>query len=233
MIYCIFIIPFTLLIFLDQEKISNPLALFIIHAHQRRDFIPAVLCFEQIKPVLETPSSYIYIMVPFDAPILRFEKNGEKTGWTYIEIPPKVLKYMFRRNRKAFRVKGMLDMLKISRVSVLPTLNKTYIMPINATLRKALKKKEGDTIKAVLFVDNSKVKIDRDLWTCLIEEPGAANTFLVLTQSQQNYFNNWVIAAKTPQTKADRIWETVNAMMKKMKYADMLRERKARAKKIF
>jgi hypothetical protein len=41
--------------------------------------------------------------------ILRFEKQGEKTGWNYIEIPAAAAQKLKPGNKKIFRVKGMLD----------------------------------------------------------------------------------------------------------------------------
>jgi hypothetical protein len=47
-------------------------------------------------------------MVQFTAIIKRFGQQGEKTGWTYIEVPAAMAEQLVPGNRKSFRVKGKL-----------------------------------------------------------------------------------------------------------------------------
>ncbi|TAL59968.1 MAG: DUF1905 domain-containing protein, partial [Bacteroidetes bacterium] len=48
-------------------------------------------------------------MVKFTTVILRFDKKGEKTGWTYIAIPANVARKVKNGNKRSFRVKGKLN----------------------------------------------------------------------------------------------------------------------------
>ena len=48
-------------------------------------------------------------MVQFTATIKRFGSQGEKTGWTYFEVPPDLVQKLKPGNRKEFKVKGKLD----------------------------------------------------------------------------------------------------------------------------
>ncbi|HKB43543.1 MAG TPA: DUF1905 domain-containing protein, partial [Chitinophagaceae bacterium] len=59
-------------------------------------------------------------MVQYTATIHRFEKQGEKTGWTYIEVPVDIAQKIKPGNKKEFKVKGKLDNHTIKRVSLLP-----------------------------------------------------------------------------------------------------------------
>ncbi len=45
-------------------------------------------------------------MLKFTTTIKKFDKQGEKTGWTYIEIPAAIAQQLNPENRKSFRVKG-------------------------------------------------------------------------------------------------------------------------------
>jgi len=45
-------------------------------------------------------------MIQFIVTIHRFEKQGEKTGWTYIEIPVDIAEKLKPGSKKSFRVLG-------------------------------------------------------------------------------------------------------------------------------
>lgn len=51
--------------------------------------------------------------VQFIATIHRFESKGEKTGWTYIEIPVDIAQQLKPGNKKSFRVKENWTILKL------------------------------------------------------------------------------------------------------------------------
>ena len=75
-------------------------------------------------------------MVQFTATIHKFEKQGEKTGWTYIEIPADIAQQLSPEIKNHFRVKGKLDNFKITGVSLLPMGGGSFIMAINAAHAK-------------------------------------------------------------------------------------------------
>jgi hypothetical protein len=77
-------------------------------------------------------------MVQLTTMMKRFDSQGEKTGWTYIEIPADLVQKLKPGNRKEFKVKGKLDRLAINRISLLPMGGGTFIMPVNAAMRKNL-----------------------------------------------------------------------------------------------
>jgi hypothetical protein len=85
----------------------------------------------------------------------RFEKQGEKTGWTYIEIPADIAQKIKPGNKKEFKVKGKLDKHPVKRVSLLPIGGGIFIMPVNAAMRKAIGKRHGAMVKVQLEADNS------------------------------------------------------------------------------
>ena len=165
--------------------------------------------------------------VQFDTTILRFDRKGEKTGWTYVEIPADIASQL-SSGKKSFRVKGSLDDVTVNAASLLPMGNGNFIMPLNASLRKKLGKRHGAPIRIRLSFDETKPALDKELLKCLRDEPEAFAFFKSLAKSHQNYFSGWVSQAKTTQTKANRIARTIDAMLNKMHYGQMLRAAKSK-----
>ena len=165
-------------------------------------------------------------MVRFKTSILRFGQMGEKTGWTYIEIPPKLASQLYPGNKKSFRVKGKLDQVPVKQLALLPMGDGHFIIPLNAEMRKALKKQKGAELYVQLEKDDSPIKINHDLISCLEDEPAAFNFFQSLQPSHQHYFSKWIETAKTDSTKAKRIAQTVQACLHQYSFSEMLRNSK-------
>jgi hypothetical protein len=162
-------------------------------------------------------------MVQFNTTILQFAEQGEKTGWTYIRIPAAQAEKLKPGNKKSFRVKGKLDDHPIKKVALLPMGEGDFIIPLNAVIRKAIRKQKGDKLKVRLEVDNAKIEPPKELLDCLADEPSALAYFKQLPKSHQNYFGNWIRSAKTDETRAKRIVRVVHAMTKKWDYGQMIR----------
>lgn len=161
--------------------------------------------------------------VQFTAAIHRFGTQGEKTGWTYFEVPPDLALELKPGNKKEFKVKGKLDAHAIKRVSLLPMGGGKFIFVLNAAIRKAIGKKHGATVKVQLTEDKSDFVFNKDFMECLDDEPAAKNFFQSLTGSHQRYFSKWIDEAKTEPTRTKRIAMAVNALAKKWGYPEMIR----------
>lgn len=162
-------------------------------------------------------------MIQFTTALKRFEKQGEKTGWTYIEIPADVAQELKPGNKKEFKIKGKLDNHSIYRVSLMPMGRGTFIMPVNAAMRKAIGKRHGAMVTVQLTEDRSEFVFNKDFIDCLADEPSAGDFFKTLPGSQQRYFSKWIDDAKTEQTRTKRIAQAVTALSKKQGYAEMIR----------
>ena len=162
-------------------------------------------------------------MVTFTATIHKFEKQGEKTGWTYFEVPADLAQVLKPGNRKEFKVKGKLDAHPVKRISLLPMGGGLFIFVLNAALRKAIGKKHGAMVKVQLTEDKSEFVFNKDFMDCLDDEPTAKEFFQSLTGSHQRYFSKWIDEAKTEPTKIKRIAMAVNALAKKWGYPEMIR----------
>jgi hypothetical protein len=164
-------------------------------------------------------------MVRFTAEIQKFGKQGEKTGWTYIVVPAAQAKKIKPGFKKSFRVKGKLDAHPVKAVALLPMGEGDFIIPLNAGMRKAIRKREGDKLTAQLEEDKSEFVFDADFMVCLEDEPPALKFFKTLSGSHQRYFSKWIQSAKTDATKTRRIAMAVNALARNMGYPEMLREK--------
>jgi hypothetical protein len=165
-------------------------------------------------------------MVRFTATMHKFEKQGEKTGWTYIEVPADLAQKLKPGNKKEFKVKGKLDNHVINRISLLPMGGGIFIMAINAGMRKAIGKRHGAMLKVQLETDDSPFIFNADFMDCLNDEPTAKKFFQTLPGSHQRYFSKWIDSAKTDPTKTKRIAQAVSALARKMGYQEMMRSLK-------
>ncbi|HVE62075.1 MAG TPA: YdeI/OmpD-associated family protein [Chitinophagaceae bacterium] len=179
--------------------------------------------------VYKQEQKFIFIkMVCFTTIIKKFAEKGEKTGWTYIDISAHTAQQLIPGNKKSFRVKGKLDEYIIEGVSLVPMGGGDFILPVNATVRKNIKKRKGDKLRVQLEVDTRPVLPSEELIECLKDEPAAFNHFYRLPKSHQNYFTRWIESAKTIQTKSKRIALTVNSLSTGKSFSEMFRAMKER-----
>lgn len=168
-------------------------------------------------------------MVTFKAEIERFGEMGEKTGWTYVFIPQDIANGIKADCKKSFRVKGLLDQVQIEGVSLVPMGGGDFIIALNATLRKKLKKDLGAAISLSLEEDKTfKIEMPDDLQLCLTDEPHLMKNFLKQPKSHQNWYINWLNSAKTEPTRTKRIVKIVSAMDKGWDFGTMMRDGKPR-----
>ena len=162
-------------------------------------------------------------MVKFTTTIHKFEQQGEKTGWTYIEIPADIAQQLKPGNKKSFRVKGKLDDFKFDGIALLPMGGGIFIMALNAGMRRGIGKRKGAMLKVQLAEDEKGFVFNKDFIDCLNDEPKAKDFFQTLTGSHQKYFSKWIDDAKTEPTRVKRMTMSVNALAKKWGYPQMLR----------
>ena len=164
-------------------------------------------------------------MIEFTTTILQFAEQGEKTGWSYIDIPADLAQQLKPGNKKSFRVRGMLDAFAVSGMALMPMGNGNFIMALKADIRKSIHKNKGAMLHVKIEEDaDYKVEMPEDLKACFDFEPEAFDFFNSLVKSHREYFIKWIDGAKTDETRAKRIINTVNAMLRKWSYNTMIRE---------
>lgn len=165
-------------------------------------------------------------MIKFTTTILKFDTKGEKTGWTYIVIPAEFAQQLKPNFKKSFRVKGKLDSHTIKQTALIPMGEGDFILPMNAAIRKATGKHKGSQLNVQLALDESDFLFSKEMMECLEDEPKALENFKKLSGSEQKYFSKWIDSAKTSDTKAKRILQMLNAMLKGYRYGEMIRSLK-------
>jgi len=169
-------------------------------------------------------------MLSFNATILQFAKQGEKTGWTYITVPAAMAGKLNPGVKKSYRVKGKLDDLAVEKLALIPMGKGDFILTINAAIRKGIGKRKGATVKVQLEMDHSPILPPTELIECLQDEAEALKYFNSLPQGHRNYFTKWIESAKTEPTKTKRIALVIKTMVRKMDFGAMLREERAEKK---
>lgn len=168
-------------------------------------------------------------MIKFNTVMQRFDKQGEKTGWTYIEISKAQAQKINPGVKVGYRVKGKLDHFSFEKTALLPMGNGRFIMPLKANIRKAIGKRQGDKLTVEMELDQRQIQPSSDFMKCLKADPEAMKFFKTLPGSHQRYFSKWIDDAKTMQTKTKRIVMAMTAFAKKQRFNEMMRENKKQA----
>ncbi|WP_080054718.1 YdeI/OmpD-associated family protein [Spirosoma aerolatum] len=172
-------------------------------------------------------------MPTFTTILQKFGEKGDKTRWTYIEIPIAVSDELKPGQKTSFRVKGTLDSYPIKQIALLPMgksaarldgLEGGFMMPINASMRRGMgKEDEGQSIRVTLEVDTDPIPISADLLDCLEDDPVAKAHFQTLSRSHQTYFSNWIDDAKTIETRTKRLTQAITGLAMKLNFGEMIR----------
>ena len=146
------------------------------------------------------------------------EKYPGKGGWTYAAIPE-----VLQDKSKPFgwvKVKGSIDTFEFKNYRLMPMGNGKLFLPVKAEIRKKIKKKEGDSVRIILFADEDSLEIPDELLVCLNDDPLAHKTFTSLPEGEQKAYINWIYSAKKEETKIERIATTLKRLNKKLKFTD-------------
>jgi len=150
----------------------------------------------------------------------KLEKFPGKGGWTFARIPE-----VLQDKKKPFgwvKVRGTIDGYEIKKYSLMPMGNGTLFLAVRVEIRKKIKKNEGDMVHVILYPDNEPLDVPKEMILCLKDEPSAWKFFKSLSESEQKFYIQWIYSAKKEQTKIDRLAETINRLMKRLKRYDKL-----------
>ncbi|HCL05567.1 MAG TPA: hypothetical protein DHW64_06215 [Chitinophagaceae bacterium] len=170
-------------------------------------------------------------MIRFETILQQFGEKGDKTGWTYIQVPQDLAEQLQPGSRKTFRVKGKIDAFAIKGVALMPMRDGSFMLPVNAAMRKGIHKKKGAMVVVSISVDKTPPAIPPALKECLDDEPKAMEFFQQLTLSNRNYFIKWIEGVKNEMAQAKRIAQTIDALLLKQNFVDMMRAHKAQKQK--
>lgn len=168
-------------------------------------------------------------MIELITTLLQFAEKGEKTGWTYLNIPAAIACEIKPNNKLSFRVKGFLDGFAVNGLALIPMGEGNFILPVKAALRKAIRKEKGAMVKMQLEEDKDfKIEMPDDLAECFADEPEALVYFNSLPKSHQHYYFKWINEAKTDATRAKRLAATLDAAIQSLNYGEMIRAMKGK-----
>ena len=141
------------------------------------------------------------------------EKFPCKGGWTFTIIPE-----VLPDKHSPFgwvKVKGSIDGYEFKNYRLQPTEkgDGRLFFAVKAEIRKAIKKEAGDTVRIILYKDNTPLEIPEELAVCLKDEPNAYEKFQQLAEGEQKAFIDWIYSAKTDETKVKRIIATIDKVL--------------------
>ena len=113
-------------------------------------------------------------MIRFNAIIKKFSSQGEKTGWTYIEVPAEIAQQLKPNNKKSFRVKGYLDNYYFEGKALLPMGEGNFIMALKTEVRKAIGKRKGAEVLIKMQADDKPVTLimtSLNVWLMNLKPP--------------------------------------------------------------
>ena len=148
------------------------------------------------------------------------EKYHGKGGWTYASIPE------IQQNKNNpfgwVKVKGSIDDYEQKNYKLMPMGEGKLFLPVKAEIRKKIKKEAGDYVRVILYNDDSPLEIPAELIRCFDNEPPHLfNTFNAFTEGEQKAYIDWIYAAKTDNTRVNRIVK----MMRNLEYNQKLNDK--------
>ena len=90
-------------------------------------------------------------------------------------------------------------------------------IPVSSAVRTAAGVSAGDTLDVELVVDDAprEVSVPDDLTAALTDAPEARDFFAHLSYSHKHAYVNWIEQAKKPETRANRVTQTVAMLTEK------------------
>lgn len=146
------------------------------------------------------------------------QKMDMKGGWHYIVFdgykPKTGLPFGW------YIVKGTIDDYQIKQTKLWPSKDGRLFLPLNAAIRKKIKKAQGDTIAICLHPDESLVEIPEEFTMCLIDSPSAESFFNPLSETNKKQYIDHIYSAKNMETRANRIAKCIAKLEQKKKWHD-------------
>lgn len=164
-------------------------------------------------------------MIAFEAEIKKYGNHGDKTGWSYVEVPQEQAAQLKPGHARSFRVRGTLDGTAVAGVALVPVGGGDFILPVNGAMRRQLGKSEGNRLVLALEEDTDfKIDLPPEMEVVLQQNgEGLFERFMALAPSHRTYFIKYFNEAKTEATQAKRLAMTVEAMELGLDYGAMIR----------
>lgn len=143
---------------------------------------------------------------------LLLEKFPGKGGWTFAQLddvkPSKDNPFGW------VKVQGKIDDYSFSNYRIMPMGNGKLFLPVNAKVRKQIKKEAGDYIEVELYKDDAPIEIPEEIILCLKEDNQAFDAFQKKSDGQKKALIDWIYEAKSDESKIHRIAKMMNDLIK-------------------
>ncbi|WP_109831741.1 YdeI/OmpD-associated family protein [Reichenbachiella versicolor] len=132
------------------------------------------------------------------------KKFPGKGGWTYAEVPE-----IMPSSDAPFgwvTVSGYIDEYELKKIKLLPMGDGKLFLPVKSMIRKKINKEAGDTVLLQLFIDNTPVKVPKEIYDCLsLIGAEVKRSFDELNDSSRKAYVDWIYEAKSNAVKEKRI----------------------------
>ncbi|CEN50341.1 conserved hypothetical protein [Capnocytophaga canimorsus] len=91
---------------------------------------------------------------------------------------------------------GTIDGHSIEKYNLQSMGNGNLFLPLNAQIRKKIKKQAGDNVHIVLYEDNVPSEIVNELKMCLQDEKHLWETFLSYSETKRKKLIDWIYQSK-------------------------------------
>jgi len=141
---------------------------------------------------------------------------GEGTGGAYLEIPFDVVAVFGKK-----RVKIVADFEGIPYRGTLAVYDGIYMLLVLKSIRSALGKQIGDTIKVTVTEDIIPRIIEppEDFYTRLKEHPEALEFYEKSSFTCKKIYVNWINSAKKPETRKSRIEKAIGMLQENKSFS--------------
>ncbi|MGS2740653.1 YdeI/OmpD-associated family protein [Sinomicrobium sp. M5D2P17] len=157
------------------------------------------------------------------------EKFPGRGGWTYAAIPE--IDQPRDRYFGMLRVYGEIDGHPLSGKTLMPKGNGVLFLPVNATIRKAIGKTEGDYVYLKLypeepltkentpeFSEGTPLEIPEDILDCFKNEPPETYvSFQHLPEDRKRQWLQWIYEVKQEDVRAERIVKMMDNLIHRIK----------------
>lgn len=141
------------------------------------------------------------------------EKFPQKGGWTYVLFPnlekPKAYFGMLK-------VSGKIDSYKLEEVTLMPFGSGKLFLPVNAKIRKAIQKKEGDTVKlwlTPLLEEGVETDFSQEtIFSCIKEEPEAWRNFQLLSKEKRQEELQEILRFQIEEKKIEKLVQLIDRL---------------------
>jgi hypothetical protein len=147
------------------------------------------------------------------------QKIPGKGGWTYVVIPE-----ILQNKNNPFgwvKVKGSINGYELKHYKLMPMGDGKLFLPVKAEIRKRIGKREGDYVKVVLYSDESKIEIPKEIMECFAQEPEkVCRTFVNFSEGEQKTYLDWIYKGKTEETKVNRIVTMMEKLSRGQRFSE-------------